>query len=120
MVNECMKASSLLEEQGIHASVVNARFVKPLDTELFADLFGNHDIIITVEDGQIQGGFGSAVAECAIENQFQGKLVLHGISDEFVDHGTQEELLAELGLDANGIAKKVANLNEFASQSFAS
>jgi deoxyxylulose-5-phosphate synthase len=45
---------------------------------------------------------------------------MHGISDEFVDHGTQEELLAELGLDANGIAKKVANLNEFASQSFAS
>ena len=120
MVNECMKASILLEEQGIHATVVNARFVKPLDTELFADLFGNHDIIITVEDGQIQGGFGSAVAEFAIDAQYKGQLIMHGISDEFVDHGTQEELLAELGLDANGIAKKVANLNEFASQSFAS
>jgi 1-deoxy-D-xylulose-5-phosphate synthase len=117
MVNECMKASVLLEEKGINPTVVNARFVKPLDTELFIELFTNHDIIMTVEDGQIQGGFGSAVSEFAIENQFKGRLIMHGIADEFVDHGTQEELLAELGLDANGIARKVADLQEFAAQS---
>jgi 1-deoxy-D-xylulose-5-phosphate synthase len=104
MVNECMKASSILEEQGIHATVVNARFVKPLDTELFADLFSNHDIIITVEDGQIQGGFGSAIAECAIAHEYKGQLIIHGIQDEFIDHGTQEELLSDLKLDATGIA----------------
>ena len=110
MVNECMKASTLLEEQGIFATVVNARFVKPLDMELFAELFTNHAIIMTVEDGQIQGGFGSAVAEYAIEKQYQGKLILHGISDEFADHGTQEELFADLKLDAIGIASLVQGL----------
>jgi 1-deoxy-D-xylulose-5-phosphate synthase len=116
MVYECMKASTLLEEQGIHATVVNARFVKPLDTELFAELFANHDIVMTIEDGQIQGGFGSAVAEFAIETHYKGQIIMHGIPDVFIDHGTQEELLAELKLDAKGIAEKVLGLKEIASQ----
>lgn len=104
MVNECMKAADLLKEQHIDVTVVNARFVKPLDESLFKQLFQDHDVIITVEDGQIQGGFGSAVSEFAINQGFKGELIVHGIADEFVDHGTQEELLAELGLDAHGIA----------------
>jgi len=104
MVNECMKAADLLKEQHIDVTVVNARFVKPLDESLFKQLFQDHDVIITVEDGQIQGGFGSAVSEFAINRGFKGELIVHGIADEFVDHGTQEELLAELGLDAHGIA----------------
>jgi 1-deoxy-D-xylulose-5-phosphate synthase len=117
MVNECMKASALLEQQGMEVTVVNARFVKPLDTELFTELFANHDVIMTIEDGQIQGGFGSAVAEFAIETQYKGQILLHGIPDEFVDHGTQEELLAELKLDAKGIAETVLGLKEMHSQS---
>ena len=104
MVNECMKAADLLKEQHIDVTVVNARFVKPLDESLFKQLFQDHDVIITVEDGQIQGGFGSAVSEFAINQGFKGELIVHGIADEFVDHGTQEELLADLGLDAHGIA----------------
>ncbi|NBP64159.1 MAG: 1-deoxy-D-xylulose-5-phosphate synthase [Bacteroidetes bacterium] len=104
MVNECMKAADLLKEQHFDVTVVNARFVKPLDESLFKQLFQDHDVIITVEDGQIQGGFGSAVSEFAINQGFKGELIVHGIADEFVDHGTQEELLADLGLDAHGIA----------------
>jgi 1-deoxy-D-xylulose-5-phosphate synthase len=104
MVNECMKAAVILEEQGLNVTVVNARFVKPLDKNLFANLFETHDLIITVEDGQIQGGFGSAVAEYAIEQHYKGEMILHGILDEFIDHGTQEELLADVKLDASGIA----------------
>jgi len=107
MVNECMKASELLEAQGMQVTVANARFVKPLDEQLFSTLFDNHDYIITVEDGQIQGGFGSAVSEFATYKRYQGNLIMHGIRDEFVDHGTQEELFADLNLDAKGIASLV-------------
>jgi 1-deoxy-D-xylulose-5-phosphate synthase len=109
MVGECVKAAELLKEQNIDVTVVNARFVKPLDESLFAQLFAEHDLIITVEDGQIQGGFGSAVSEFAINQHFKGKLIMHGIADEFVDHGTQEELLADLHLDAKGIAQVIVN-----------
>ncbi|MFM7158391.1 MAG: 1-deoxy-D-xylulose-5-phosphate synthase [Bacteroidota bacterium] len=109
MVNECMKAADLLKEQHIDVTVVNARFVKPLDESLFKQLFQDHDVIITVEDGQIQGGFGSAVSEFAINQGFKGELIVHGITDEFVDHGTQEELLADLGLDAHGIASLISS-----------
>ena len=112
MVNECMKAAELLEAQGMNVTVVNARFVKPLDVELFKSIFADHDHVFTVEDGQIQGGFGSAVAEFAIRETFTGSLIPLGIADEFVDHGTQEELFADLGLDSQGIFKLVCTHND--------
>jgi len=107
MVNECMKAAELLEAQGLNVTVVNARFVKPLDEELFKSIFADHDHVFTVEDGQIQGGFGSAVAEFAIHETFTGSLIPLGIADEFVDHGTQEELFADLKLDAMGLSNTI-------------
>ncbi|MFZ9814343.1 MAG: 1-deoxy-D-xylulose-5-phosphate synthase [Candidatus Kapaibacteriota bacterium] len=109
MVNECLKAAELLNEQSMDVTVVNARFVKPLDESLFDQLFHDYDLIITVEDGQIQGGFGSAVSEFAINQGYKGELIVHGIADEFIDHGTQEELLADLGLDAHGIASLIVS-----------
>ncbi|MFM7543728.1 MAG: 1-deoxy-D-xylulose-5-phosphate synthase [Ignavibacteria bacterium] len=112
MVNECMKAAELLEAQGMNVTVVNARFVKPLDEELFKSIFADHDHVFTVEDGQIQGGFGSAVAEFAIHLKYTGYLTPLGIADEFVDHGTQEELFADLGLDSQGIFKLVCTRND--------
>lgn len=112
MVNECMKAAELLEAQGMNVTVVNARFVKPLDEELFKSIFADHDHVFTVEDGQIQGGFGSAVAEFAIHLKYTGYLTPLGIADEFVDHGTQEELFADLGLDSQGIFKLVCTHND--------
>jgi len=112
MVNECMIASELLEAQGIKVTVVNARFVKPLDEELLRSIFADHDHVFTVEDGQIQGGFGSAVAEFAIRETFTGSLVPLGIPDEFVDHGTQEELFADLKLDAKGLCETLLKLSQ--------
>jgi 1-deoxy-D-xylulose-5-phosphate synthase len=105
MVHESFKAADILwNEYGISAEIVNARFVKPLDTEMLSDIFNRFDRVITVEDGQIQGGFGSAVAEFKAGSGSDALLHLHGIPDIFVDHGTQEELLQELLLDARGIA----------------
>lgn len=117
MVHKSLKAAELLWQEGISAEVVNARFVKPLDTELLDDICSRFEKIITVEDGQVQGGFGSAVLEhiSTSEKRFNRTVdvFLHGIPDIFVEHGTQEELWAELGLDAEGIAKKVKECIDF-------
>jgi 1-deoxy-D-xylulose-5-phosphate synthase len=110
MVSHAMKAAEILSSQGIEAEVVNARFVKPLDTTMLDDVSKRIGTIVTVEDGQIEGGFGSAVAEYIAQHQPSTKLHLHGIADIFVDHGTQEELHADLLLDAAGIAKTVAEI----------
>lgn len=104
MVDKATKAAELLAADGISAEVVNARFVKPLDTTMIDDVAKRVGRIITIEDGQIQGGFGSAVAEHIAQHHHDTvDLLIHGIPDIYVDHGTQEELHAELRLDAKGI-----------------
>jgi len=105
MVSHAMKAAELLEAEGIKAEVVNARFVKPLDVAMIDDVARRIGRILTVEDGQIEAGFGSAVAEhLAQQHAHACDLRIHGIPDVFVEHGTQEELHADLQLDAAGIA----------------
>lgn len=105
MVSKAEQAAELLAADGISAEVVNARFVKPLDTAMIDDIAKRIGRIITIEDGQIQGGFGSAVAEHIAQHHHDGvDLLMHGIPDIYVDHGTQDELYAELRLDAKGIA----------------
>lgn len=111
MAEKSFSAAELLEQDGIVAEVVNARFVKPLDTELLDDICSRFEKILTVEDGQIQGGFGSAVLEyVGTRHNRHVDVMLHGIPDEIVEHGTQEELWADLGLDAPGIAAKVKEM----------
>lgn len=105
IVTKAEQAADLLAADGISAEVVNARFVKPLDTAMIDDIAKRVGRIITIEDGQIQGGFGSAVAEHIAQHHHEGvDLLMHGIPDIYVDHGTQDELYAELRLDAKGIA----------------
>ncbi len=106
MVTHSMRAADILATQGIQAEVVNARFVKPLDTVMLDALAHQIGRIITVEDGQIQGGFGSAVAEYLAQHHHGTvDLKIHGIPDIYVDHGTQEELHTELLLHPEGIAE---------------
>ncbi len=108
MVSHALKAADILAQRGINVEVVNARFVKPLDTAMLDDVAQRFSTIVTVEDGQIQGGFGSAVAEYLSQHHAGASLHMHGIDDIFVDHGTQEELHADLGLNPAGIADYVA------------
>lgn len=103
-VMPALDAAMLLIETGIHATVVNSRFVKPLDEELICALAQDCGRILTVEENVLSGGFGSAVLECLDRNGIHGvKTKRLGIPDEFVEHGSQEILRAQYGLDANGI-----------------
>ncbi len=114
MVSESLKAAELLEASGLSAEVVNARFVKPLDTDVIDSLLERFKIIVTVEEGQVQGGFGSAVNEHAITKRnthgAEASIYNFGIPDEFIEHGTQEELLHGLMLDGQGIAARIKEL----------
>ncbi len=105
-----IKAAEMLSEQGIEIGLYNMRFVKPLDTELVSDALKKYDHIITIEDGTVQGGFGSAVAEFAITQPQRSVVHILGVPDRLVEHGTQNELYKEVGLDAESLAEKVKSL----------
>ena len=108
-VTEALAAASILEQHDVSAAVINARFAKPLDTALLDQLFDTYPLIVTIEDGQKIGGFGSGVLEYfhAYPRSTAPHIVVHGIEDRFVSHGTQEELYEELQLNAAGIARLV-------------
>jgi 1-deoxy-D-xylulose-5-phosphate synthase len=102
---ECWKAAELLRNEGLHVGVVNMRFIKPLDKELVLRAVRECGFAVTVEEGSLMGGFGSAVLEAASDAGLDTSHICRlGIPDKFVEHGERSELLAELGLDANGIA----------------
>lgn len=89
------------------ATVANMRFVKPLDVELIKSLAADHDYFVTVEDGAIQGGAGSACLEALSAMGINKPLLQLGIPDEFVEHGDYKLLMAKCGLDAEGIARSI-------------
>jgi 1-deoxy-D-xylulose-5-phosphate synthase len=112
MVSPALEAARLLKKSGIDCTVVNARFVKPLDQALLLGLLPNHSKIITVEENAVAGGFGSAVAEFLTGQGVTGvRLKALGIPDQFIAHGSTEILLAQCGLDAEGICRAVRELN---------
>ncbi|MFV0482747.1 MAG: 1-deoxy-D-xylulose-5-phosphate synthase [Bacteroidales bacterium] len=100
-----------LENSDISIAHYDFRFVKPLDEEMLHDIFNNFNKIVTVEDGTVVGGFGSAVAEFAMKNNYHStKIEIMGVPDSFVEHGTQEELYNICGFNAVGISNKVKEL----------
>ncbi|CAM1338991.1 1-deoxy-D-xylulose-5-phosphate synthase [Tenacibaculum aestuarii] len=86
------------------------RFVKPLDTQLLDGVFNKFDTILTIEDGTIKGGFGSAVLEYASKVNYQGKIKLLGVPDAFIHHGTIQQLQQICGIDTESIKKTIQNL----------
>jgi 1-deoxy-D-xylulose-5-phosphate synthase len=108
-VGMCADAAEKLEQLGISCSVINARFAKPLDEELFAEQIALHPLVITVEDHAIQGGFGSALLEFMADTGLVAnhRLIRMGIEDYFVEHGTQEELYRICKFDAESIVERV-------------
>jgi 1-deoxy-D-xylulose-5-phosphate synthase len=104
-VQPALQAAKLLKERGIAASVINARFVKPLDRGLILAEAKRTGSLLTVEENALQGGFGSAVLELLEEERITNVRIKRlGIPDRFIDHGSQAQLRKELGLDAAGIA----------------
>ncbi|HOP04296.1 MAG TPA: 1-deoxy-D-xylulose-5-phosphate synthase [Tenuifilaceae bacterium] len=109
--NIAAKAIEKLAEEGISVAHYDMRFVKPIDEQLLAQIGKRFKHIITIEDGCLQGGFGSAILEWLNDNGLSTQVIRLGIPDRFIDHGTQAELYRECGIDAEGIysaAKKIA------------
>jgi 1-deoxy-D-xylulose-5-phosphate synthase len=99
-----------VKNDGINPAHYDMRFAKPLDEELLHEVFNKFEQVITVEDGTVQGGFGSAILEFMAEHGYQSKITIMGIPDRLVEHGTPKELYREIGLDAEGIATKIRSL----------
>jgi 1-deoxy-D-xylulose-5-phosphate synthase len=104
-VYPAVEAASLLQKNGIRASVINARFVKPLDRELILAAASRTGHLVTVEENSLQGGFGTALLELlADEGEIDIMVKRIGIPDRFIEQGSQAQLRSDLGLDAAGIA----------------
>ncbi|MFY0599491.1 MAG: 1-deoxy-D-xylulose-5-phosphate synthase [Cyclobacteriaceae bacterium] len=110
--NYATEACEKLEEQEVSAAHYDMRFVKPLDADLLHEVFSKHKNVITVEDGTIVGGFGSAILEFMVDNQYTAKVVRLGIPDRIVEHGEQPELHNECGYDAQAIQQQAIKLLE--------
>ena len=104
-VYPALDAAAMLEEQGFSATVVNARFIKPLDEDLILTLAARHGRVLTVEENVLAGGFGSAVLELLVDRELSVAVKRLGIPDTFVEHGSPAILRQKYGLNADGILK---------------
>jgi 1-deoxy-D-xylulose-5-phosphate synthase len=109
MVYPCMEAAARLEALGIHATVINARFMKPLDEELICCLATEKQFLVTAEEGTEAGGFGSAVAALLHDKTIPASILRIAVPDRIIPHGTPALLHAKYGLDVDGIFEKIKN-----------
>lgn len=101
--NEAVEACNQLAAEGLNVAHYDLRYVKPLDEELLHSIFNKFKQVITVEDGALQGGFGSAILEFMVDHDYTSKILRLGIPDRIVEHGEQHELYKECGYDAAAI-----------------
>jgi 1-deoxy-D-xylulose-5-phosphate synthase len=99
--------AALAAGEELDATVINMRFVKPIDSELIVELAGNHSLLVSVEENATIGGAGSEVGRVLTERGLNVPLIRLGLPDRFIDHGEQGQLLADLGLDKAGITRTV-------------
>ena len=107
MVYPSIEAAKIAEARGISSTVVNARFVKPLDEELIIELAKGSDKIVTVEEGVLEGGFGSAVVELLDDNDVRRPVKRIGLPSKFIEHGTRAQILDLYGLTSEKIASSI-------------
>ena len=111
-VSKAYDISEKLAEKGIESSVINARFLKPLDEETIYEFMKKSQIVVTLEDGTIQNGLGSEVQKLAIEKKLEIDILKLGYPDEFVKHGTCQEIEQLYGLDNESVVEKILELKE--------
>ncbi|WP_419393705.1 1-deoxy-D-xylulose-5-phosphate synthase [Cytobacillus praedii] len=103
-----MEAAGILEKRGISVKVINARFIKPLDEKMLLGLFKEDMPILTIEEAVLQGGFGSSILEFAHEKGFHhNEIDCMGIPDQFIEHGSVEKLLEEIGMTTDDVVKRL-------------
>ena len=114
MVLSALAAATTLAEEGIHATVVNCRFLKPYDRAMLEQVAATHAAVLTLEEGAVLNGFGAYMARelDALAGPAAVRVEAIGIPDRFIEHGSRKELLAEIGLDAAGISARVRTLAE--------
>jgi len=113
MLQYALEAAEVLRLEGIEVAVVNARFIKPLDSEMLEKLFQDCRFVVTVEEGALAGGFGSAVLELACQSGWDTRVLRTlGIPDRFIQHGERPDLLKETGIDTQGIIQACRDLQE--------
>jgi 1-deoxy-D-xylulose-5-phosphate synthase len=108
--NFAQEAIAELAEQGVSAAHYDMRFVKPIDETMLHEVFSKFKKVITVEDGCLMGGFGSAVLEFMVDQKYNAEVVRLGIPDEYIHHGTQEELWIDCGFNKGAIVKTVSKM----------
>jgi len=106
-VYPCLAAAQILHENHIDCTVVNGRFIKPMDRELLIDVANRTKKILTVEENTVIGGFGSGILEVLSEEGIVVPVKRIGIPDMFITHGTQKTLRKRIGIDTEGIVRKV-------------
>lgn len=110
MVKQAIDSMDILKEKGIEPTIVNARFLKPIDESILRDIFNNHKYIVTIEDNVIIGGFGSRINKFLIDNNYDNKILNIALEEEFIPHGDINSLYEAYGLSAKCIAQKIENL----------
>jgi 1-deoxy-D-xylulose-5-phosphate synthase len=108
--NFAVTAAEQLAEKGLDIAVYDMRFVKPLDEILLHEVFSKFDQVITVEDGCLMGGLGSAVLEFMVDHGYTSKVKRLGIEDKWFEHGSQQELYTEAGFNVDDIAKSAEEM----------
>ena len=108
--NFVVEADKYFIKEGLDIAHFDMRFVKPIDKELLHTIFQKFDKVITIEDACLQGGFGSAVIEFMVDNNYKSELVRLGVPDEFINHGTQQQLYTECYFDIGAIKESVHKL----------
>ena len=112
MVYPCLEAAAKLEAEGIHATVINARFMKPLDEELISVLAAQKPFLVTAEEGTEAGGFAPTSRHCSRTGEFPRSVLRIAVPDRIIPHGAPNLLHAKYGLDVDGIVNRI---REFAS-----
>jgi 1-deoxy-D-xylulose-5-phosphate synthase len=108
MTNELKKTAAVLRENGYNPTLVDARFIKPLDQECYRSLFDSHNVIVTLEDNTKVGGYGSAIAELLSDLGYTDKkLYRFGLPDRFVEQGEIKALYKILEIDGESVAKQL-------------
>ena len=107
MVKTALAVREALQLKGYACSIINARFVKPIDTEILNEAVKDHSLIVTMEENVASGGFGEKVREYLDESGYQGSLLTISIPDEYVEHGNVEILREEVGIDAYSIQRRI-------------
>jgi 1-deoxy-D-xylulose-5-phosphate synthase len=109
----CVKAAEKLRAGGLDFGVINARFAKPLDRATLLKAVEELPLVVTVEEGTLQGGFGSALLEAASEARLDTRNIVRlGLPDRFIEHAERSELLADLGLNVDGLCRTVRAMLE--------